>query len=226
MRKEYAPGFGSLSLTYDMVLKEIGYEEVLPEELIGNRIKTIFDDISGITDPLITYCVREGEVTDSSVILENSEEIKTGNTIASLLANSTRFALFVCTAGKAFQAYQDELKEKNDLLDVFIADSIGSCIPEKAGDYMERMIEKEIGTELHTNRFSPGYCGWHLQSQEQLFRHLGGKPCGVELSDVYLMNPIKSISGIVGIGTHVNQKAYGCQYCELETCYKRNKRNK
>jgi hypothetical protein len=37
------------------------------------------------------------------------------------------------------------------------------------------------------------------------------------------MTPIKSISGVIGIGKEVRPGQYACQYCELETCYKRKK---
>ena len=99
-------------------------------------------------------------------------------------------------------------------------------LAEKAGDRMERLLEKELGGERHTNRLSPGYCGWHLTGQKTLFRLMGGSPCGISLSDVCLMTPIKSISGIIGIGPEVDEKKYGCQYCELETCYKRKRKKK
>lgn len=35
---------------------------------------------------------------------------------------------------------------------------------------------------------------------------MGGAPCGISLSDVCLMTPIKSISGIIGIGPEVDEK--------------------
>ena len=107
------------------------------------------------------------------------------------------------------------------MLHIFILDVIGSCIAEKAGDKMELLLEKEIADYNHTNRFSPGYCGWDLTEQKKLFALLDGNPCGIKLSESCLMMPIKSISGIIGTGKNVTKKEYGCQFCELETCYKR-----
>jgi hypothetical protein len=62
-----------------------------------------------------------------------------------------------------------------------------------------------------------------LTEQRKLFRLLGGNPCEIALSDVCLMTPIKSISGIIGLGKAVQTGIYACRYCELETCYKRKK---
>ena len=97
------------------------------------------------------------------------------------------------------------------------------AIKEAVGDKMERLLEKKIIPFHHTNRFSPGYCGWKLTEQKTLFTLLGGMPCGIHLSDVCLMTPEKSISGIIGVGHKVNEKAYGCRFCDLKTCYKRKK---
>lgn len=47
------------------------------------------------------------------------------------------------------------------MVKVFVADSIGSVIAEKAADCMELSLQKAIDERgwRHTNRFSPGYCG-------------------------------------------------------------------
>jgi cobalamin-dependent methionine synthase I len=90
---------------------------------------------------------------------------------------------------------------------------------------METALEQEIEGFRHTSRYSPGYCGWHLSEQRKLFRLLGDSPCGIELSDVCLMKPIKSISGIIGVGRNVKEKQYGCRYCEMETCYRKRIKN-
>lgn len=112
------------------------------------------------------------------------------------------------------------------MLHTFILDTIGSCIAEKAGDKMESLLEKEIAGYRHTYRFSPGYCGWPLKEQKEIFRILENRPCGILLSDVFLMHPIKSISGIIGIGNNIQERKYGCDICQLETCYKRKNKKK
>ncbi|MDR1340261.1 MAG: hypothetical protein LBK58_09455 [Prevotellaceae bacterium] len=105
----------------------------------------------------------------------------------------------------------------------YILDIMGTAIVEKVGDCIESKLEKSLPDMLHTHRFSPGYCSWHLTEQRNFFSLLGDRPCGISLSDVCLMNPIKSISGIIGVGKEVQTRKYACQYCELETCYKRKK---
>ncbi|MDL2281878.1 hypothetical protein LJC44_02010 [Parabacteroides sp. OttesenSCG-928-G06] len=218
---QYTLDFQSLGLTPSDILYEMGYRKVMPEEEILSSVYSIFNKVEIITKPSCTFRIFDGEVKEGIVRLHNQGEMHTGETISGLLKGSTRFALFAATAGKEFQAFQEEIKQEGNMLHIFILDMIGSCIAEKAGDQMELLLEKEIAGYRHTHRFSPGYCGWSLMEQKELFRLLGGAPCGIVLSDVCLMSPIKSISGIIGIGTVVNEKQYGCQFCELETCYKR-----
>lgn len=223
---EYTLRFDSLSLTASGLFAEMGYGDKEPEGEVRSLTVSLLEEVSKWITPCCTFSVWDGILEEDTVCLSAGERFPVGSVIASLLKGSTRFALFAATAGTAFQLFQEQLNKEGDMLKVFIADMIGTCVAEKAGDCMERLLEKELVGEKHTNRFSPGYCGWHLTSQKQLFRLMGESPCGIHLSEVCLMMPIKSISGIIGIGPDVDVKKYGCQYCELETCYKRKKKNR
>ena len=218
---EYRLNCDLLSLKVSDLLIEMGYGSQKPEEEITLLTSSMLEDISQWVTPYCSFCIKSGQIEGDVVWLDDHEQLSVGPVIASLLKGAVRFALFAATVGMEFQKYQEELKKEGDMLKVFIADVIGTCLVEKAGDYMERLLEEE----RHTNRFSPGYCNWHLTGQKQLFKLMGDTPCGINLSEVCLMTPIKSISGIIGIGQEVDEKKYGCQYCELETCYKRKKRN-
>lgn len=216
--------FEELRITPDVVIRELGYgKEITPYTYVFGMVNSLLDEIALITQPQCVFQIFNGEIFPAEIKLNDANVLHTGNVITYLLKGSTRFSLFVATAGKEFQLYFDRLKKRDDMVETFIADTIGSLIAERAGDIMELLLEKEIGTDKHTNRFSPGYCGWSLSNQKEIFNLMGGNPCGITLSDVFLMNPIKSISGIIGIGEKVNEKVYGCKFCELESCYKRKK---
>ena len=213
--------FSSLSVTADKVYADMGYGKAQPDEQVVALTESLLNEAGDITAPVCTLQIYAGHVEDETVCLDEGARLQVGPILSSLMQGSERFALFAATAGNSFQRYQDELKRENDILKIYATDLIGSCIAEETGDYMERMLEKEIGDLRHTNRYSPGYCGWHLSAQKEIFRLLGGNPCDITLSDTFLMIPIKSISGIIGIGRNVKEKMYGCYFCELKTCYKR-----
>jgi cobalamin-dependent methionine synthase I len=109
---------------------------------------------------------------------------------------------------------------------VFIADALGSVIAEKCADQMEKALQESIDKLgwKHTNRFSPGYCGWHVSQQQLLFPLFQGYTCGVKLTDSSLMIPIKSVSGIIGLGEKVRKLEYTCGLCDFKQCYKRKKK--
>ena len=48
-----------------------------------------------------------------------------------------------------------------------------------------------------------------------------GNTCGVRLTDSSLMVPIKSVSGIIGIGEKVRKLDYTCGLCDSKKCFKR-----
>ncbi len=102
----------------------------------------------------------------------------------------------------------------------YIIDLIGSEIVVAALDRMQDELAgkmKSAGLNI-TNRYSPGDCGWPVTDQHKLFSLFPEKFCGISLSESSLMHPIKSVSGIIGIGKDVRKTAYACDLCEMETC--------
>ncbi|MDR0843658.1 MAG: hypothetical protein LBN71_00410 [Tannerella sp.] len=222
--KEFLVPFSEIELSQEDIIKEIGYKDTLPDDSIPGTIDRLLALLKKTVQPRYVFQIHEGEIEGASVHILN-ETFLTGPTITHLLEKSSSFALFAATAGVEFEQILQECKRtEDDILVNYLLDIMGTCIVEKTGDYMERKLEEEIGAELlHTHRFSPGYCNWRLTEQRKIFSLLGNRPCGITLSDVCLMLPVKSISGIIGIGKEVKRKQYACQYCELETCYKRKK---
>lgn len=148
-----------------------------------------------------------------------------GHTILQQLHGSQAFACFIATAGTEYGSFLQQLTTQGDMVRTFIADALGSVIAEKAADQMEVHLQQSID-KLHwqrTNRFSPGYCGWHVSQQQLLFPLFDGQTCGVTLTDSSLMLPIKSVSGIIGLGKDVRRLEYPCGLCDNKHCYKRRK---
>jgi len=213
-----------LSFSIGEIAEVMGYGNAELDEVISEAIAEMIDSALNKVRPSYYFSVHNGTIFEKTISVGKSE-FETGKIIGKLLRGSDKIALFVATAGIEFELWSQKLKEEGDYLSLFIADSIGTCIVEKAGDFMERHLEKELGELKHTNRFSPGYCGWHVSEQKKLFKMLPENICGVELKESCLMVPIKSISGIIGIGPDVKAKVYSCNVCDMDNCYlRRNKR--
>jgi cobalamin-dependent methionine synthase I len=97
---------------------------------------------------------------------------------------------------------------------------VGSVTVEKAMDKIQEILDTEMQKTGLTisDRYSPGYCDWSVGEQQLLFTLMPKDFCGVSLSDSSLMKPIKSVSGIIGIGKELRQKGYQCDWCSDKNC--------
>ena len=102
----------------------------------------------------------------------------------------------------------------------YFIDNIASVTTEHITDLLHDRIGQKMteqGLKI-TNRYSPGYCNWSVSEQHLLFSLLPQNFCGVTLTDSALMLPIKSVSGVVGIGESVEWKDYICDRCGMKDC--------
>ena len=213
--------FKDLALSKETVYAEMGYGKSLPEEPIQSLVDHLFNLADEKVKPSFYFQISNGILNHDHLICGPCI-LHVNRTIATLLRNSEQFIFFVATAGLEYQEIHNQLNDSEDILTLFVWDSIGSCIAEATGDFMEKFIEANFPNIPHTNRFSPGYCGWHVMEQKVLFSLLPPKICDIELNESALMYPIKSISGVIGMGAYVDTHKNGCQFCELDTCYKKN----
>lgn len=207
--------FEELGITAADVYEQMGYHDAQPDKATQQETATILKEVSQWLRPQFSYFV-----------VNKQPDFEMGNIILRQLRGSEAFALFICTSGLEFETYQHRLKEQGDMVRVFIADALGSVIAEKCADQMEKALQESIDKLgwKHTNRFSPGYCGWHVSQQQLLFPLFQGHTCGVKLTDSSLMIPIKSVSGIIGLGEKVRKLEYTCGLCDFKQCYKRKKK--
>lgn len=204
--------FDDLGITLADIYGQMGYHDALPDEATQRETCTIIDQVREILRPEFCFFVtRELPAFDMGRIIMNQ------------LRGAEGYALFIATCGEAFERFLQQMKAEGDMVRVFIADAMGSVIAEKCADEMEKNLQLSIDKLgwKHTNRFSPGYCSWHVSQQQLLFPLFHGQTCGVTLTDSSLMLPIKSVSGIIGVGEKARRLDYTCGLCNFEKCYKR-----
>jgi hypothetical protein len=51
------------------------------------------------------------------------------------------------------------------------------------------------------------------------------RPCGVMLTESSLMLPIKSVSGVIGLGPDVRHQDYTCGLCSYADCFRRKRKS-
>lgn len=159
--------------------------------------------------------------------LELKEEIEIegmrfhiGKILKRMLRSSERYALFAVTAGPEPERLSKSFMDSNQFLEGYIVDLIGSGIVDSVASQLHQHIKNhaEDHGKKTTNRYSPGYCSWDVAEQQKLFSLLPDGCCGITLTESSLMSPIKSVSGIIGIGTSVKYEDFTCEICPMKNC--------
>ena len=163
------------------------------------------------------------EIDKRSLSLKNEQEnITFRGAIGEFLGVSRQISAFIATAGPDVEQLATRLLQEGDPLAAMIVSGVGS---ERAEAAEQVVIEKlrsraaKVGF-APTLPYSPGYCGMELTEQTKLFALLEGRRVGVSLSSSCLMNPIKSVSGLIGLGPADQVQQYGspCDRCDIAKC--------
>lgn len=212
-----------LALTTDKILAGMGYANFLPDKKLVEKTSYLLEQSGHYSNPSFSYTIYESSIEKTFLSIENIH-LHPGKIIIHSLKGATQLAVFTATAGALYQKWSKNWEGTDDTVGYYIADCIGTEIVEATADYMQKHLAtySEKGNYKITNRYSPGYCGWNIREQHSLFSLLDEVgSCGIRLLDSGLMYPIKSVSGIIGIGKNVKQKEYGCSQCNFPHCFKR-----
>jgi hypothetical protein len=143
-----------------------------------------------------------------------------GKIIRNMLKGAEYYAFFAVTAGAGPEELARSLFLEGLYLEGYIVDLIGSALVDSVANQLQDQIRRraeEMGMRI-TNRYSPGYCGWKVVEQQKLFGLFPEGFCGITLSHSSLMSPIKSVSGIIGLGPSVPFREYTCEICSMKNC--------
>jgi hypothetical protein len=221
----FAVQASSLEVSRSDIECALGYSQMPPPEYLPEMIDAALVQAQALLD---VHCgcsiiaAPEVEILSSSVRCR-SVELATGAIIARRLRHSTSIALFAATIGKGVEMESRRLMDAGDMMSGFIYDTVGSVFAEAAAEFIERTIGASAAgaNEQITNRYSPGYCDWDVAGQHALFSLLPARFCGISLTRSALMLPVKSVSGIIGIGASVKREAYQCSICDMEDCIRK-----
>jgi hypothetical protein len=219
---EVAIDFRDLDLRRDEIELSLGYSEgAIPAEFAG-----MIDDVISQASQ---HCqIRAGyRLVDVKRSIDRSDGLYLGDTFFALqkivtgqLKKAEKAALFVCTIGSGMEAWARQLLRDGDAALGYVVDAIASVTVENATDVLHDRIGQHMqarGMKI-TNRYSPGYCDWSVSEQHLLFSLLPQNFCGVTLTESAFMVPIKSVSGVVGVGASVKRVDYVCDTCGMKDC--------
>ncbi|MGL4370141.1 MAG: vitamin B12 dependent-methionine synthase activation domain-containing protein [Spirochaetota bacterium] len=219
----YAFDPADLALCVDDISGAMGYRGEVPPS-VAKALSEVWNECAGLIAPCGGFVLCEGSVGRSGEELSAGQEsFYVKKIIGSALAGSTHIAVFTATIGSAVEEKAAAYNAKGEILKMYCADVIGSEAAEKTADLLQKKISDHVsslGMSI-TNRYSPGYCGWDVSAQKNLFSLLPGAFCGVTLTASSMMVPVKSVSGVIGAGQNLKVRPYGCALCGNVSCIRR-----
>ena len=143
-----------------------------------------------------------------------------------VLDDAVSLALFAVTLGDQVSDRIAAHFDAGQLAEGFILDQIASFAADELADVAARGFQNDSErNDLAVLPYSPGYCGWHVSGQQALFAHLRPDEIGISLNDSCLMQPTKSVSGVLVLApveAHEFSPAFPCcTTCTTLACQER-----
>jgi len=148
--------------------------------------------------------------------------------VAEIFPHAEHLAVFAVTLGAPVGVALDRCFAAGDLALAYMLDALASVAADEVAEMAERRFADTLRARGWTTpdgvalRYSPGYCGWDVSGQKKLFAYLQPAAIGLTLTESCLMQPLKSVSGVLIAGPraiHRFRPTYDfCDRCEDRTC--------
>jgi len=151
--------------------------------------------------------------------------------LAETWPGADHLALFAVTMGEEVCREISRLIAESEYAPGSILDSYASAGADMAAQLAQderarRLLETgRLDDSRGVLRYSPGYCGWHVSAQRELFGFLQPEEIGITLRESCLMEPLKSVSGVILSGPReifrVDETYSFCKDCKDHSCRER-----
>ena len=221
--EEVAPARAAIFENQGIPEGEVVNEEV---EAIYGQALALFAEVAEPVGILATI-----SKPDFEVVYQGEVQNEPATPVADIFSRADHLALFAVTVGKRIGEEIGGRFCVNDSAVGSMLDSVASAAADKLAGAIESRYRtslqqgKQTGRDMAVLRYSPGYCGWHVSGQKKLFEFLRPEKIGITLRDSYLMDPLKSVSGVVIAGPreiHDFEDTYPfCSQCGDRGCRER-----
>lgn len=149
----------------------MGFKGSTPDAYTYEIIQHLKKEALKICQPRLGYRFLTGSKLDKQHLVVGNYIFKPDYTITKYLQDADIYAIQVASVGAELDAWIQEKRLANDIMEAFIADALGSLIVEAIVSYgLSSLTEKMKSYQLNTsNSYSPGYCGWNVREQQLLF---------------------------------------------------------
>ena len=184
------------------------------------QFQEMLQEIEGLIQPAACWdSFPIKKILHDRLLLEDGSKIG-GGPVVSVVGGASQLIAAVCTIGPAadhrVQAYQ---KEKQLIKAMMLSDLASWAVDSVRQDlchWLEQEAHKQ-GRRVSTS-LSPGKSVWSVKDQAVIFSLLDTDQIGVSLKPSMMMDPIKSLSLIMGTGTQPMGVEGGsnCDFCTLK----------
>ena len=195
------------SVEYDMAFSKLHVDEDDEDDF-----KEIYEHVVSLIKPVFYFGKDRIESNDGHNLKIGGITFKS-RVICVNLQNCEYVYPYVGTSGRAAFEYAQSLK---DPLFNYWADSLCELALISASIAFKERVHKELGTD-NVYSVNPGsVIDWPISEQKPLFELLGNgyEKTGITLKDTFLMQPVKSGSGIMYISDKHYENCMLCPRCD------------
>jgi hypothetical protein len=201
--------------------------------VVSDRVDAIFDAACDLLGRVAAPrgMLAEIPIADFAVVYEGEGRNEPRTPVGDIFGRADRLALFAVTLGEEVSREIGRRFGADDLALGSMLDSAASVATDNLAEAIERRYVGALAQGgpnaaiTGVLRYSPGYCGWHISGQRQLFEFLHPERIGITLGESFLMQPLKSVSGVLIAGRkeiHRIRDSYPfCDQCETRGCRER-----
>jgi Vitamin B12 dependent methionine synthase, activation domain len=213
----------TIALRVPDILRSLGYpRDATPPAQVVRSTKRILIEARPWLQPRGTYSLYALTKLTAHSLEIGGATIK--GDVGEFLHGAERVAVFMVTVGSEISRQAETRCRVGDAFAGLTLDAIGSWAAEAAAEALMKQLRSRLRPgESFTLRYSPGYCGMDLRQQRTLFKLAPAGSAGISLLPALLMQPLKSISGIVGLGPRkvVGIHLSPCERCPQVGCHMR-----
>jgi len=226
----------STILTFTTAEVYAGRDAVLENQGIprGKSVSRAIEDLYTAARVLLTQhaapagVLREITRPEFAAVYQGAGRNDSQTPVADIFPRAEALTLFAVTLGPAVSHEIARLFASGGFALGAMLDAAASAAADQLVQVVQRRLARQLAAEKRSTpetavlAYSPGYCGWHISGQRKLFDFLQPEPIGVTLSESFLMQPLKSVSGVVLAGPreiHRFEMSYPCcARCQTRAC--------
>lgn len=201
-----------INVTEEMLMKRAGG---CSKETIAQYLPEVISLGESLLEPRTVYDVFPIEkIEDEKLHLENGQVFRSEH-LCKLLIGAEKLVAMCCTIGPALERKVGELNKEGDFLISYLLDIYGATAVGSLMSSLYQKIKNDYAGYGVTVHLEPGQLDWNISDQRVLFQLISPEKIGVTLNDGYMMKPVKTTTGVFGIGDadKVRKGDFACKVC-------------